>query len=149
MKTVYEYNKANLPTLVKNTNSAGSTIHSSFGYTYYADGNQASKTDKNGKVTSYTYNKFGRLVDENAPSFKYGYAYDVYGNRVAKTTTHKGYDYEWERYSYEYDANNRLTKESYYDVYDTVYVSEYDYPYDKENISLKSNNISWKYVIYI
>jgi YD repeat-containing protein len=55
----YAYNLANAVTSLQN--KQGSTVLSSYAYTYYLDGNQESKTDHNGVATSYTYDGAGRL----------------------------------------------------------------------------------------
>ncbi len=49
----FAYNAANRITSL--TNSQNGNTLSSFDYTYYPSGNQASKTDQNGVVTTYEY----------------------------------------------------------------------------------------------
>jgi YD repeat-containing protein len=55
----YEYNKANW--LTNLINKQGSTVVSSYAYTYFTDGNQCTKTDHNNRVTTYAYDGAGRL----------------------------------------------------------------------------------------
>ena len=112
LRESYTYNKANLLTSLVNKNSAGSVL-SQYDYTYQLDGNQLSKTDANGKVTSYTYDDLGRLVSESesvsgAVTQTYTYAYDDRSNRTGLTAT--GADAYTT--SYTYDLNNRLLTES-------------------------------------
>ena len=63
VSTAYTYNAANWITSL--TNSQNGTTLSSFDYTYYPSGNQASKTDQNGVVTTYEYDGLGRLTRES------------------------------------------------------------------------------------
>jgi len=49
--TTYDYNLSNKLTSLVNRD--GMTEISGYAYTYYLDGNQASKTDNTGKVTEY------------------------------------------------------------------------------------------------
>lgn len=68
------------------TNKKGSSIISSYTYTYYLDGNQATKTDHTEKVTTYVYDGLGRLKTEatqGEPTISY--TYDDYNNRATMT----------------------------------------------------------------
>ena len=83
-------------------------VISSFGYTYYTDGNMRTKTEtllNNTSVTAYAYDGAGRLVSETTDGDTISYTYDARGNRVsmnnAGTVT-----------TYTYDANNRLLTET-------------------------------------
>ena len=102
----YAYNKANWLTSV--ANKQGGTVLSSYTYSYYADGNQRTKTDQGNKTVTYLYDGLGRLKSE-AESTGQGWAYtfDRHGNRETLTATGP------EAYGavYHYDANNRLTDE--------------------------------------
>ena len=107
----YTYNKANLVTGMTNTmtNAQGEeAVISSFGYTYYTDGNMRTKTEtllNNTSATTYIYDGAGRLVSETTDGDTISYTYDARGNRVhmnnAGTVT-----------TYSYDANNRLLSET-------------------------------------
>ena len=103
--TSYTYNLANkLDTL---TNKNGTTSLSQYKYTYYLDGNQASKTDSvAGKSTSYVYDDLGRLEKVVEPANEWVYTYDDYNNReiMRKNGTSTT--------NYEYDKNNRLQRET-------------------------------------
>ena len=103
---VYTYNGANWLTSL--TNLKGSTVLSSYNYTYYADGNQRTKIDHNSRTTTYVYDGTGRLKSENeSTGFGATYQYDRFGNRTNMAVT--GADNYTVAYSY--DANNRLTQD--------------------------------------
>lgn len=116
--TSYNYNLANKLTLL--TNKQGATTISSYAYTYYLDGNQASKTDLANKVTNYMYDATGRLSGESPQGESaIAYTYDDSNNRKtmsvgASSTT------------YDYDLNNRLTKEIKV-TGDTTVITSYTY----------------------
>ena len=90
------------------TNTKDGTVLSSYGYTYYAGGNQRTKTDHTGKTTTYAYDGLGRLTGEGDGTTSVSYAYDANSNRTqmiaagptAVTT------------SYTYNALNQLLTES-------------------------------------
>ena len=105
--TDYTYNLSNWLTSLTNRN--GSTVLSSYSYAYYSDGNQRSKTDHTGRVTTYAYDGLGRLSGESeSTGFGAGYTYDAFGNRDSMTVTGA----EPYTTAYDYDANNRLRDES-------------------------------------
>ncbi|NLN66448.1 MAG: RHS repeat-associated core domain-containing protein [Clostridiaceae bacterium] len=102
--TNYTYNLASK--LISLTNKKGTTTLSSYAYTYYLDGNQATKTDHTGKVTTYGYDDLGRLESESVqgdPAIIY--TYDDYNNRATMTVG-------TEITRYVYDKNNRLKTET-------------------------------------
>jgi RHS repeat-associated protein len=116
------------------TNKKGTSTVSRFTYTYNLDGNQASKTDSTGRVTTYLYDGLGRLTNEtetvgNDESSK-TYSYDSAGNRETMTVTGT------ENYttSYDYDLNNRL-KTKIKDKIVTVETAEYRYDKNGNQIS--------------
>lgn len=126
----YTYNRANLVTDV--FNQKGSELISSYGYTYYLNGDQHTKTDNEGKTTTYVYDDIGRLTEESeSDGNTVKYTYDNYHNR--KTMSVSGVDEytinytynnvnwllesnkfalnETEKTSYQYDANgNQIIK---------------------------------------
>jgi RHS repeat-associated protein len=102
----YTYNNANQ--ILTLNNKKGSNTLSSFSYTYYLDGSQASKTDNTGKTTSYTYDGLGRLTTESETNLAKTYSYDNANNRSQMDVT--GNDPYSVDYSYDY--NNRLIQET-------------------------------------
>ncbi len=102
--TTYTYNDANRLTNI--TNKKGTTKQTEYNYTYYLNGNQASKTDNNG-TTTYQYDGLGRLTAVTEPnSITTTYTFDDNSNRKTKTTT------EGTTIAYTYDKNNRLLTET-------------------------------------
>ena len=95
-------------------------VISEFAYTYYADGNQRTKTETllggDPVTTTYVYDGLGRLTAETKGEDSITYTYDANGNRASMnrngTVT-----------AYAYDANNRLLSET---VGDTVTTYTYD-----------------------
>ena len=103
-------------------NKKGTNTLSSYNYTYYLDGNLASKTDAEG-TTSYIYDDLGRLIQESVPgSAVRQYTYDNAGNRLSMTISGN----QTENTAYTYDANNRLLKETK-TAGDTITVNDYTY----------------------
>ena len=108
--TSYTYNLAGLITSMNN--KKGSQTLSGYTYSYYLDGNQASKTDHTGRITTYAYDDLSRLTAEtetgNNSSTDKTYTYDPAGNRASMTSTTNG-NVEYTAYSY--DLNNRLIRQ--------------------------------------
>jgi YD repeat-containing protein len=67
-------------------------------YTYYANGLLKIKTDRNGNVTNYTYDSYGRLLSQSIGSDTISYTYDANGNQLTMTdstgTTTRTFDEE-------------------------------------------------------
>ena len=123
VSVAYTYNDANLVTSLTNTltNASGeAVISSAFAYTYYADGNQHTKTETllggDPITTTYVYDGLGRLTAETKGEDSIAYTYDANGNRI-------GMDQNGTITTYAYDANNRLLSET---VGDTVTAYTYD-----------------------
>ena len=75
-------------------------------YTYDSTGNLTTKTDAEGRVTSYLYDDLNRLIRVEDPEGNWTqYAYDKRDNLIALT------DAEDQTTHFEYDRNNRLVKE--------------------------------------
>ena len=109
-------------------------VISSFGYTYYTDGNMRTKTEtilNNTSATIYIYDGAGRLVSETTDGDTISYTYDARGNRVhmnnAGTVT-----------TYSYDANNRLLSE-------TTQGESIAYTYDANGNTLSAGSKSYTY----
>ena len=121
--TTYTYNKANLVTGMFNillNDDGEDVVISEFAYTYYADGNQRTKTETllggDPVTTTYVYDGLGRLTGETTGEDSITYTYDANGNRV-------GMNRNGTVTAYAYDANNRLLSET---VGDTVTTYTYD-----------------------
>ena len=121
--TTYTYNKANLVTGMVNillNDDGEDVVISEFAYTYYADGNQRTKTETmlggDPVTTTYVYDGLGRLTGETTGEDSITYTYDASGNRV-------GMNRNGTVTTYAYDANNRLLSET---VGDTVTTYTYD-----------------------
>ncbi len=102
---VYQYNIANKIKLI--TNKKGTSVLSSYEYSYFLDGNQAAKTDNSGKLTSYIYDSLGRLTSE-VPGGEpvISYTYDDSNNRSSMTVSGNSIT------TYAYDKANRLQAET-------------------------------------
>ncbi|WP_461612180.1 RHS repeat-associated core domain-containing protein [Clostridium sp. Marseille-QA1073] len=99
-KTTYEYNIANKLTKIIDPN--GIDVDNEFNskiesYTYYCDGNIKSKKDKNGKITSYSYDIHGRKILETIEDTNISYTYDNNGKQLTvadnKGTIKREYDF--------------------------------------------------------
>ncbi len=103
--SAYKYNIANKLKLI--TNKKGTTVLSRYEYSHLLDGNQAAKTDNNGKLTSYIYDGLGRLTSE-APGGEptISYTYDDSNNRSSMTVSGSSIT------TYAYDKANRLQAET-------------------------------------
>ena len=109
-RTDYTLNAAGLVTTV--TNRRGTTVLSSFAYTYYLDGNIQSVTETMAgetRVITYTYDLTRRLTVEQEVSTRYGltireYTFDNHGNRI----TMSEFGTESNTIFYRYDSSTRL-----------------------------------------
>jgi|GEM_PF-557318 len=101
--TTYEYNARNKP--VRRIDSGGRTgspgkyvydLAKTESYTYHADGNLATKLDRNGNTTEYTYDSHGRMLAQAVGGQRITYTYDNNGNTLTVTnetgTTRRVYD---------------------------------------------------------
>ena len=136
--TTYTYNKANLVTGMVNTllNADGEdVVISEFAYTYYADGNQRTKTETllggDPVTTTYVYDGLGRLTAETKGEDSITYTYDANGNRI-------GMNRNGTVTTYAYDANNRLLSE-------TVGGETTAYTYDANGNTLTAGDKTYTY----
>ena len=105
--------------MISMQNKFGENVLESESYTYYLDGNKATKTELDGTVTSYIYDSVGRLKSENDDGAITQYFYDQYSNRMKKTEQNS-------ETSYVYDQNNRLRKETA-ELGDETIINAYNY----------------------
>ncbi|MBQ2967952.1 MAG: RHS repeat-associated core domain-containing protein [Clostridia bacterium] len=82
--TDYTYNNAGWTTNV--TASNDTDVLSNISYTYFTDGNVATKTE-DGVTTAYTYDGVNRLKTETVGDIDMTYSYDSRGNRTALSVT--------------------------------------------------------------
>ena len=122
--TSYGYNLANKLTAL--TNMQGATPISSYAYTYYLDGNQASQKDIANKVTNYAYDAVGRLASESTQGESaIAYSYDDGNNRKTMTvgSVVTTYDYDHDRLNSETKVNGNITE-----------ITRYTYDYNGNQI---------------
>ena len=138
VSVAYTYNDANLVTSLTNTltNASGeAVIPSAFAYTYYADGNQHTKTETllggDPVTTTYVYDGLGRLTAETKGEDSIAYTYDANGNRI-------GMNQNGTVTTYAYDANNRLLGE-------TIGDAATAYTYDANGNTLTAGNKTYTY----
>ena len=136
--TTYTYNKANLVTGMVNillNDDGEDVVISEFAYTYYADGNQRTKTETllggDPVTTAYTYDGLGRLTAETTGEDSITYTYDASGNRI-------GMNRNGTVTAYAYDANNRLLSETVGDAVTT-------YTYDANGNTLTAGDKTYTY----
>ena len=136
--TTYTYNKANLVTGMVNilpNDDGEDVVISEFAYTYYADGNQRTKTETllggDPVTTTYTYDGLGRLTGETTGEDSITYTYDANGNRI-------GMNQNGTVTAYAYDANNRLLSE-------TVNGETTAYTYDANGNTLTAGDKTYTY----
>ena len=138
VSVAYTYNDANLVTSLTNTltNASGeAVVPSAFAYTYYADGNQHTKTETllggDPVTTTYVYDGLGRLTAETKGEDSITYTYDANGNRI-------GMNQNGTVTTYAYDANNRLLSEAVGDTVNT-------YTYDANGNTLTAGDKTYTY----
>jgi RHS repeat-associated protein len=140
VQSAYAYDP--LDRLLQLTHSKGGTLA---GYTHTLDptGRRLSVTENNGRVVNYTYDPLYRLTNETvtgatpaAGNGSVGYAYDAVGNRLSRISSLAAVVSATSAY----DANDRLTTESYDANGNTRVTSGLTYTYDYENRVKSMNN---------
>jgi RHS repeat-associated protein len=131
----YTYNTLNRLTNVTITNAATTSL-ASFTYTLGVAGNRLSVTELNGRQATYTYDDLYRLTNETisfdplvANNGSIDYVYDRVGNRQSLSSTLASVPSS----SSTYDANDRLTSDSYDANGSTTTSRSNTYRYDFEN----------------
>ena len=126
----YSYNALNR--LTNMTIAKGSTV-ASFDYMLGAAGNRTQVTELSGRQVSYTYDALYRLKTETISGGSIngtiGYQYDPVGNRLQRTSTVGPIPAA----NYSYDANDRLTADSYDQNGNTILSGGNTFTYDFEN----------------
>jgi RHS repeat-associated protein len=141
VKTDYSYNVVNR--LTNLTTSKTGTTQSSYAYTLDRTGRRLSVTEVGGRTTNYTYDELYRLTreavsgDPNAANNgAVDYTVDPVGNRLSRLSTLSGVLSATSNY----DANDRLTSDSYDINGNTRSASGKTYAYDFENRVKGANN---------
>jgi len=119
-------------------NKKQNTTLSSYAYTYLLDGNQSTKTDYLGQITSYEYDGLGRLKKEIETNTQTQYAYDEASNRSKMTVTGTNPFIT----NYEYDANNRLVWEETEKDASTLATTEYYYDANGNQVAKLFNDLT-------
>ncbi len=130
----YTYNSLNRLTDLKV--KQGVTDQARYSYTLGAAGNRTQVQEISGRTVQYHYDGLYRLVKETingvvlpAQNGVIDYSYDPVGNRLSRTSTLPAIAQQ----TFAYDANDRLTTDSYDDNGNTIGSSGKTYGYDSEN----------------
>ncbi len=121
--------------------SEGSTV-ATYNYTFDATGNRQSSTESSGRMVNWGYDGVYRLSNENisldprAKNGNVGYGLDPVGNRLAETSTLPGISAGL----FTYDANDRLSTETYDNNGNTFTSGGKSFAYDFENRMKSMNN---------
>ena len=134
VKTDYTYNAVNR--LVNMVVNKGATPHAGYSFTLDRTGRRASVTEQDGRTVNYTYDPIYRLKREavtgNPNPAKNGtvdYTHDAVGNRLSRISSLAGVLSA----TSSYDANDRLTSDSYDANGNTRSADGVSYTYDYED----------------
>jgi RHS repeat-associated protein len=146
VQTAYTYNTLNRLTNLTAA-AGGSAPLAGYAYTLGAAGNRLSVTEQNGRAVTYTHDALYRLTGEavaNDPATNgsVAYAYDAVGNRLSRTSTVPGLAST----ASAYDANDRLTSDSYDQNGNTTAAGGNSYAYNSENRLTSAGGGSASYV---
>ena len=131
--TTYNYNSLNRLSSM-NAATPGSTL-ANYAYTLGAAGNRTAVTELGGRTVNYTYDDLYRLTNETIANDTHGingtvnYGYDPVGNRLNRTSSVAGVTTQ----NSSYDANDRLTSDTYDANGNTKVSTGGSYDYDFEN----------------
>lgn len=131
--TTYNYNSLNR--LASMNSAMGVSTLSSYAYTLGAAGNRTAVTELSGRTVNYTYDDLYRLTNETIANDTYGingtvhYGYDPVGNRLSRASSVAGVPSQTSTY----DANDRLTADTFDANGNTRTSTGGSYDYDFEN----------------
>jgi len=141
----YTYNSKNqLTNLGANS---GATPIASFAYTLDAVGHRLSVAELTGRIATYSYDGVYRLMSETisgatvGPNGAVGYTYDAVGNRTQTTSTLAGISGG----AFTYDADDRLTTDTYDANGNTTLSGGTGNVYDFENHLVKHGGVTIVY----
>ncbi|MBI1790799.1 MAG: hypothetical protein HYR60_24995, partial [Acidobacteria bacterium] len=136
-QSTYTYNNLNRLTNLATARSA--TPLATYAYTLGAAGNRTAVSELSGRQVNYVYDSLYRLTNETIAggtvNGAIGYTYDAVGNRLTRTSTVGPVPPA----AYTYDANDRLTIDTYDLNGNTAGSGGNNYTYDFEN-HLKTQN---------
>ena len=138
VQTAYTYNTLNrLTNLAINS---GTTALASYAYQLGLAGNRTQVSELGGRTVGYTYDSLYRLTGETISGATVngaiGYQYDAVGNRLQRTSTVAPVPAA----TYSYDANDRLTSDTYDPDGNTSASGGNAYTYDFENRLIGQNS---------
>jgi len=139
VQTAYTYDTVNR--LTKDAIASGGNALASYAYTLGPTGNRTAVAELGGRNVSYTYDNLYRLTGETiaggSVNGAIGYTYDPVGNRLSRTSSVAPVPAS----SSTYDANDRLTTDSYDANGNTTASGGNTYTYDFENhLSTQTGN---------
>jgi RHS repeat-associated protein len=144
VQSAYTYNTLNR--LTNLTVAKGATL-ASYAYTLGQAGNRTQVLELGGRQVNYTYDALYRLTGETiaggSVNGTIGYQYDFVGNRLQRTSTVAPVPAA----SYTYDADDRLTTDTYDQDGNTTASGGATYAYDFEN-HLKTQNSGAVTIVY-
>ena len=129
------YNYTSLNRLSSMNSATGVSTLSSYTYTLGAAGNRTAVTELGGRTVNYTYDELYRLTNETISNDTHGingtvsYGYDAVGNRLNRNSSVAGLPSQTSTY----DANDRLTSDTYDANGNTKVSTGGAYDYDFEN----------------
>jgi RHS repeat-associated protein len=143
-QTSYTYNTLNRLT---NVSIAKGGALASYAYTLGAAGNRTQVTEFGGRQVNYTYDALYRLKTETiaggSANGTIGYQYDAVGNRLQRTSSVAPVPAA----TSSYDANDRLSTDSYDQDGNTIASGGNTYAYDFEN-HLQTENAGGVTIVY-
>jgi RHS repeat-associated protein len=125
---------------ITNVSIGRAALLAGYAYTLGPAGNRLSVTEAGGRTVSYRYDALRRLIGEEvsgvASAGAVSYSYDAVGNRLSRTSTLAPVASA----AYAYDANDRLTNDTYDANGNTTASGGNTYSYDFENRLKAANN---------
>lgn len=146
-QTAYTYNSLNRLTEV--TTALASTMLARYTYELGPAGNRLSVTELNGRKVNYGYDDTYRLTSETVTgspnptqNVQINYTYDAVGNRLTRSSSLSTLPNQ----TLTYDANDRLTSDTYDNNGNTITANGNTYSFDWENHLQSINNGTVAYV---
>jgi len=141
VQTNYTFNSLNRLTSL--SVSKATTTLASYSYTLAAAGNRLSVTEQSGRRVNYSYDDLYRLTNETitadpvtSNNGSISYSYDAVGNRLSRSSSIAAVPSS----THAFDANDRLTTDSYDSNGNTVASAGNSYSFDFENRLTSLNN---------